>query len=537
MIQSHLRPAVAPSESGADLDGLLRKAVAAHQDGALAQADRLYRVVLAHDPGHFDALHLIGYLSFQRGRFAEALRFLAAAVRRNARSAEALSDLGIAQHAAESYAEALASHDAALAIEPGNATYINRRAAALLRLGRPGEALAELDRILGVQPANVDALGNRGNVHLSLNRPDEAIADYDAALRAAGDAAQLLTNRAHALHRLDRVPEAVADLRRAIALRPDFAEAHFELGMALLTLGDFTAGWSEYEWRWAAGAFAASRRAFSSRQWTGTQKLAGRTVLLHAEQGLGDTLQFVRYVPLVARLGATVILEVQPELVALLENTTGASRVIARGDPLPHFDLHCPLMSLPRAFATQGVTASTPIPYVTTPAEATRRWAQRLPPGGPLVGIAWAGRPSHHNDHNRSLPLAALAPLLRRSDIQFVSLQRDLREGDAAILGAMPHIIHVGPDLHDFADTAALISRLDAVIAVDTAVAHLAGALGKRLMLLLPYAADFRWLRGRADSAWYPSARLLRQDKFADWSGVLARLAAQLDQLATSEAV
>jgi tetratricopeptide (TPR) repeat protein len=537
MIQSHLRPAAAQTESGADLDGLLRKAVAAHQDGTLAQADRLYRVVLAHDPNHFDALHLIGYLSFQRGRFTEALRFLAAAVRRNARSAEALSDLGIAQHAAESYAEALASHDAALAIEPGNATYINRRAAALLRLGRPGEALAELDRILGVQPANVDALGNRGNVHLSLNRPDEAIADYDAALRAAGDPAQLLTNRAHALRRLDRVPEAVADLRRAVALRPDFAEAHFELGMALLTLGDLSAGWSEYEWRWATGAFAASRRAFSSRQWTGAQRLAGRTVLLHAEQGLGDTLHFVRYVPLVARLGATVILEVQPELVALLANTAGAASVIAHGDRLPHFDLHCPLMSLPRAFATQGMTVATPISYVAAPAEAAQGWAQRLPAAAPLVGVAWAGRTTHHNDLNRSLPLAALAPLLQRRDIQFVSLQRDLRDGDAAVLGAMPHVVDAGRDLHDFADTAALISRLDAVIAVDTAVAHLAGALGKPLTLLLPYAADFRWLRAREDSAWYPSARLLRQEQFADWSGVLTRLAACLDEVARGRAV
>jgi tetratricopeptide (TPR) repeat protein len=537
MNRSHLRPAAARSDSGADLDGLLRKAVAAHQDGALAQADRLYRVVLAHDADHFDALHLIGYLSFQRGRFTEALRFLAAAVRRNARSAEALSDLGIAQHAAENYPEALASHDAALAIEPGNATYINRRAAALLRLGRPGEALAELDRILGVQPAHVDALGNRGNVHLRLNRPDDAIADYNAALRVAGDSAQLLTNRAHALRRLDRVAEAVADLRRAVALRPDFAEAHFELGMAHLTLGDFAIGWSEYEWRWATGAFAASRRAFSSRQWTGAQKLAGKTVLLHAEQGLGDTLQFVRYAPLVARLGATVILEVQPELVALLATTEGAARVIARGDKLPPFDLHCPLMSLPRAFRTQDGSVPADIPYVAVPAEANARWAQwqRMP--RPCVGIAWAGRAAHHNDVNRSLPLALLAPLLRRRDIQFISLQRDLREGDAAVLDGLANVVDVGRELHDFADTAAVIGRLDAVVAVDSAVAHLAGALGRPLLLLLPHAADFRWLRGRQDSVWYPSARLLRQEGFGDWSGALARLDTHLDQLATGQAV
>jgi tetratricopeptide (TPR) repeat protein len=537
MIRSHLDPAVAQSDDGADLDRLVRRAVAAHQDGALAQADRLYRAVLARDPHHVDALHRIGSLSFQRGRLADALRFLAAAVRRNARSAEALSDLGIAQHAAEQYADALASHDAALALEPGNPTYINRGAAALLRLGRATEALGELDRILGERPGHVDALGNRGNVHLKLNRPEAAIADYDAALRIAGEGAQLLTNRAHALRRLDRLDEAVADLQRAVALRPDFAEAHFELGMAQLALGDCASGWAEYEWRWATAAFAPSRRGFTSPLWTGAQKLARRTVLLHAEQGLGDTIQFIRYVPRVARLGATVILEVQPELAALLAATQGAARVIARGDKLPRFDLHCPLMSLPRAFKTQGASASAAFPYVEVPDEAANRWAQRLPPGRPLVGVAWAGRATHHNDANRSLPLARLAPALRQIDLPFVALQRDLREGDTAILGAIPNLTHVGRDLADLTDTAAVIARLDAVVAVDTAIAHLAGALGKPLLLLLPYAADFRWLRGRDDSAWYPSARLLRQERFGDWSGALGGLAAHLDRLATGQAV
>jgi tetratricopeptide (TPR) repeat protein len=528
--------ATVPQSDALDLDRLVRKAVAAHQNGALGQADRLYRAALAHDPDHFDALHLLGSLSLQRGRLGDAQRFLGAAVRRNPRSAEARSDLGVAHHGAGDYAAALLSHDAALAIEPGNAGYINRRAAALMRLGRPAEALAALDRILGVQPDYIDALGNRGNVHISLNRPEQAIADYDAARRAAGDSAQLLTNRAHALRRLDRVIEAITDLLRALELKPDFAEAHFELAMAQLALGDFASGWNEYEWRWATAAFAQNRRGFTSPQWNGTQKLAGRAVLLHAEQGLGDTIQFVRYASLVARRGASVILEVQPELVSLLAATPGVARVIARGDRLPPFDLHCPLMSLPRAFGTTDVNVLADLPYIKEPPDAAARWAQRLPAGRSRIGIAWAGRPSHHNDLNRSLPLASLAPLLRRDDLHFVSLQRDLREGDAAVLRDLPNVIDARSDLRDFTDTAALIARLDAVVAVDTAVAHLAGALGKPLLLLLPYAADFRWLRGRADSAWYPSARLLRQDKFGDWTGALVRLGERLDQFASGRA-
>jgi tetratricopeptide (TPR) repeat protein len=532
MILPRATPAVSRSDAQPDLDRLVRTAVAAHQNGALGQADRLYRAALAHDPDHFDALHLIGNLSLQRGRLADALRFLAAAVRRNPRSAEALSDLGVAHHAAGDYGAALASHDAALALEPCNADHINRRAAALLRLGRPMDALAVLDRIIAVQPGHADALGNRGNVHVGLNRPAEAIADYDAARRIVGDSAQLLTNRAHALRRLDRVTEAFDDLLRAIELRPDFAEAHFELGMLQLALGDFAGGWDEYEWRWATAAFAPRRRGFTSPQWNGTQKLAGRTVLLHAEQGFGDTIQFVRYAPLVAGRGASVVIEVQPELVALLAATPGVARVIAYGDRLPHFDLHCPLMSLPRAFRTSDATVPADIPYIAAPREAAARWEQRLPADRPRVGVVWAGRPTHHNDLNRSLPLACLAPLLRRTDVQFVSLQRDLRAGDAAILRDLPGVIDAGYGLQDFTDTAALISRLDAVVAVDTAVAHLAGALGRPLLLLLPYAAEFRWLRGQDASTWYPAARLLRQETFADWSGALARLDTHLGRLA-----
>ncbi len=523
MSRPHLTSAAA-RPPGRDVSRIADKAFAAHRDGDLAQADRLSRAVLQRDPGNFAVLHLAGCVNRELGRPAEALRFLAAAVRRDAGSAAALSDLGLVQHRLERYADALASYDAALAITPDDCDVINRRAVALLRLDRPDEALAELDRLLAIAPGHTDALGNRGNVLLRLNRPDEAIASYDAARRIVGDTAQLLTNRAHALRRLDRLVDAILDLEAAVARRPDFAEAHFELAMARLARGDFPGGWSEYEWRWKTAAFAANARTFTSPLWTGAQDLAGKTILLHAEQGLGDTIQFVRYVPLVARRGATVILEVQPELVSLLTGCAGAAQVIARGRRLPRFDLHCPLMSLPRAFRTTADTIPAAVPYLQVPPARQRTWAARLPAQGPLIGVAWAGRRTHHNDQNRSLPLARLAPLLRRPDARFVSLQRELRCGDEAILRECRGVRDLGGVPDDLADTAALIARLDAVIAVDTAVAHLAGALGKRLFLLLPFAADFRWLRGRDDSAWYPTARLVRQPAFGDWDGAVARL-------------
>jgi tetratricopeptide (TPR) repeat protein len=510
--------------SGPDLDRLAQKAFAAHQDGALAQADRLYRAMLDRDPDNVDVLHQLGWLSYQRGRLAEALRFLTAAVRRDAGFAAALSDLGLAQHALERYAEALASHDAALALAPDNPDYINRRAVTLSRLGRHGEALVQLDRALALAPGNVDVLGNRGNVLVRLNRPLDAIAAYDGARSLVGDTAQLLTNRAHALRRLDRVEEAVTDLETAIALRPDFAEAHFELGVAQLALADFARGWTSYERRWDTGAFAPSRRGFTSPRWTGAQPLAGRTILLHAEQGLGDTIQFVRYVPLVAQRGARVVLEVQPELMGLLRGIDGAARVVAHGDKLPRFDLHCPLMSLPGALGTRADSIPAAIPYITVAQAWAEHWAGRLSAARPRIGLVWAGRTSHHNDLNRSIPLAQLAPLLGQGGVEIVSLQRELRDGDDALLRAHPNVRRLGEELADLADTAALISRLDAVVSVDTAVAHLAGALGRPLLLLLPFAADFRWLRGREDSPWYPSARLLRQPAFGAWRAVVDRV-------------
>jgi tetratricopeptide (TPR) repeat protein len=525
MIRPRLTPAAARPQ-GRDPSRVADKAMAAHRDGDLAQADRLCRAALQRDPGNFDLLQLAGCVNHGLGRLAEAQRFLAAAVRRNAGSAAALSELGLVQHRLERYVDALASYDAALALEPDDGDTINRRAVTLLRLDRPDEALAELERLLAVVPGHTDALGNRGNVLMRLNRPGDAIASYDAARRIAGDTAQLLTNRAHALRRLDRVVDAILDLEAAIVRRPDFAEAHFELGMARLARGDFPGGWSEYEWRWKTAAFAASRRTFTSPLWTGEQDLAGKTILLHGEQGLGDTIQFVRYVALVARRGATVILEVQPELLSLLTPFAGAAHVIAHGRKLPRFDLHCPLMSLPRAFRTTAATIPAAVPYIEVSAARAQGWAERLPAQGPLIGIAWAGRRTHHNDQNRSLPLARLAPLLRRPDARFVSLQRELRPGDEAILRECPGVLDLGGVPDDLADTAALIARLDAVISVDTAVAHLAGALGRRLYLLLPFAADFRWLRGAEGSAWYPTAQLIRQPAFGDWDGAVARLGA-----------
>jgi hypothetical protein len=341
---------------------------------------------------------------------------------------------------------------------------------------------------------------------------------------------QVLTNRGHALRRLDRPLEALADFEAALVKGPEFPEAHFEAAMTRLTLGDFDAGWKAYEWRWKTGTFASQRRQFRCPLWLGDAPVSGKTLLLHAEQGLGDTIQFIRYAPLLAGRGAKVVCEVQPELRSLLSQFDNI-QIVAQGEPLPPFDLHCPLLSLPLAFATKPGTIPAAVPYLAPAAERLAHWRDRLPQQRPRAGFVWSGSPSHKNDRNRSIPLARLAALFDDPPLRCFSLQSELRDADNEVLRGLPNLVHLGAGLRDFADTAAVISLLDVVISVDTSVAHLAGALGKPVVILLPYAADFRWMRGRDDSPWYPTAKLLRQPAFGDWDSVIARLGDELRRL------
>jgi tetratricopeptide (TPR) repeat protein len=507
---------------------MFRRARRVHERGGLDQAERLYADILQRDPGHFDALHLGAMLNYQRGQLDAALNLLRAALRIDNRRANAQSDLGLVLIGMSRFEEALAGYDAALAIAPDDPDALNGRGVALLRLGRGREALASFERALVLAPDHVDALGSRGNALLSLNRPHEAIASYEAGLKIAPKHARLLTNQAIALRRLDRPHQALLGLNRALVSNPDFAEARFVESLVKLSLGDFAAGWPAYEQRWATAAFAPHARSFTRPLWLGDQPLAGKTILLHAEQGFGDTIQFARYAPLVVARGARVILEVQPELARLMAAFADIA-VIPRGEPLPAFDLQCPLMSLPLAFRTQLSTIPAGAPYLVPLADdvaAAVRIDRRE--RRPLIGLAWAGDRLHKNDANRSMRLAALRPLLDVPHLQFVSLQQEICAEDAEILRSHAGLLQAGGPFRDFAGTAAMIAQLDAVIAVDTAVAHLAGAMGKPLFLLLPFGADFRWLRQRADSPWYPSARLFRQQAFDDWGRAVDDLRQEL---------
>ncbi len=572
----------------------LVRAVRLHQSGRLDDALALYLRLLAWQPDQADAWHFLGALLRQRGRGGLAVALIARAITLEGARAVYHSNRGVILDEIGRFEEALVSFEAALRLNPADVAAHQGRGTILSRSGRPGEALASYDAALSLKPDHVlahanrgialndlgrreqslvafatalclkpdyaDAYSHRGTV-LSLNGlADEALVAFETALRlrpdhgeghanrgtilndlgrtgqalaATGAAIGLQPghargyfNRAAVLARLGRVDEAVACLEAAIRLTPNYAEARYKLSLLRLLMGDFAAGWAGHEWR-RQGAFA--RTQLKDTLWGG-EDLAGRTILLHGEQGFGDTLQFCRYAPRVAERGGKVILRAPRPLLSLLSGLEGVARVVAEEDAAPPFDLHCPLMSLPWLFGTRVESIPADVPYL-RPDEAVRaRWAERLgEQDKPRVGLVWAGSPAHGNDRNRSVPFADLAPLWGVGGVRWFSLQMGERRSDLA--GAPPGLIEdLSPYLGDFSDTAAALSRLDLLLTVDTAVAHLAGACGCAAWVMLPHVSDWRWLLERSDSPWYPSLRLFRQAGRGSWGNVVADVALALTE-------
>jgi tetratricopeptide (TPR) repeat protein len=550
-----------------DVAPILTRAVTLHQSGRLDEADRLYRQILAALPGHFDSMHLSGVIAFQRGHHVEALEQIDAAIRINPTAAAAYNNRGTVLTGLGRSSEALASHDRAIELDPrfvdahynrGNLlrelgrlddavrsydqalaanprhpVALNNRGNALKRLDRYEEALASYASALAIKPDYVEALNNRGNALKELGRHAEALASYDLALSLKPDQLDALTNRGACLLELHEFADASHSFEKALAIDPDHAGALWNRSLCRLLQGHLAEGWIDYEARWRVEHSQPYRRQFAQPQWTGDTDLAGKTLLVHAEQGLGDTLMMARYIGRLAALGAAVVFEVQAALRPLIDQMEGVTQTVSRGERLPEFDLHCPLLSLPLAFKTTLATIPASGAYLHAPARDVARWRHRLPASrARRVGLVWAGSPQHQNDRRRSMGLAGLLPLLAATEATFFSLQKELRPADADTLGSNPAIIHLGGELTSFNDTAAAIAHLDLVISVDTSVAHLAGAMGKPAWILLPFVPDWRWLLDREDSPWYPTARLFRQTERDDWSGVVARVAAEMGRLA-----
>ncbi len=579
-----------------------------HTLGRGAEAVARYERALALTP-RAEIFNNRGVALEALGRLDEALESFNQAVGCRSDYAAALVNRGGVLCALGRWAQALADYDQALALVPDQGPpYWNNRGLALGELDRWAEAADSFARSLALDPAYGDAQANLsvaqrrlGQLEAALESGERALAlrpDHPETLTACGlamaalgrfEAAlvrheralalrpaylQALNNAGVALDALDRTDEALARFDAALALDPGFAEAEFNSALALLRAGCWSKGWRRHEARWRRKGEPGPTYP-DETLWlggAGDESLAGQTVLLHAEQGLGDTLQFCRYAPAVKRLGARVILEVQPPLKTLLAGLVGVDQIIAIGEPVPPFDRHTPLLSLPLALGEPSHPSAHPResgdpglsrlagsekgPRSSSQRGASKAWVPafagmsgegffleppyltadparaRLPRAeGPRVGLVWAGNPAHGNDRNRSVPAIALAPVIaaaRTLGAQLISLQKDVRPADLAWLEETPDLLRVEDQLTDFADTAALIATCDLVISVDTSVAHLAGALGTPLWLLLPKPCDWRWMSGREDTPWYPAARLLRQTQPGDWAEALDRVAQAL---------
>jgi tetratricopeptide (TPR) repeat protein len=505
------------------VEALYNRGVALHALRRIDDALMSYDAALALRPDYPDALAGRGATLHDQGRFDAALMSYDRAIALKADHAQALVNRGATLHELGRSDEALKNFDRALAVEPNHAKALTNRGVALHDLGRYHEALAAHDHAIAVRPGDAAALNNRGVTLHRLRQPEEALASYDAALAARPDYAEAFANRGATLYELARFDAASASYDQAIALCPDHADAHFFKGLSSLVTGDFARGWIEYEWRRKAPSARITQRDLPQPRWLGDGDIAGKTILLHSEQGLGDTIQFCRYVPLVAERGGRVILEVERPLRALMTGLAGTALVVAKGDPLPAFDLQCPLPSLPLAFKSRLETIPSTAPYLRVPTQSVETWGALLGTRrGLRIGLAWAGNAKHVRDRDRSMRLRDLSPLLD-IDATFVSLQKEVRAADAEML-TRSNLLRFDRELGDFCDTAALISQLDLVISVDTSIAHLAGALGKPVWILLTHAPDWRWLLDRDDSPWYPSARLFRQRETREWGSVTTRL-------------
>ncbi len=551
-----------------------------HQAGELRQAEELYRRILQREPRNGRVWFVLANLVESQQRLAEAVAYYRQALEIEPREGLGYFHLANALLQQKEWAEAEPAFRRCLELQPGHIEALVNLGFVLSEQNRHVEAEACCRQALALKPDQAEIHHNLGNALREQNKHDEAIEHYREALRLRPDYAKCEVNLGVALIAQGNSGEAIQRLRRGVELDPDFAEAYNSLGAVVsverrfdesleyyahairlkpdypdahwnrslvwLLTGDFERGWPAYEWRWRCARIGQAPQ-YSQPRWDGAP-LEGRTILLHAEQGLGDTLHFVRYAALVKARGGRVIVQCQPPLKRLLASCPGIDLLIGQGEPLPHFDVWAALLSLPAVFGTDLSTIPANVPYLLAEAELVEHWRRELAPlSGFRIGVSWQGSPRHPWDRHRSAALADLAPLARVPGVRLISLQKnpdaDIASfnrwlgpsvGDAAA-AAPAALLSLGGAVDEaagpFMDTAAIMRNLDLVVSVDTAVAHLAGALGVPTWLALNYSPDWRWLLERADSPWYPTMRLFRQSALGDWSSVFAEMAVELSKL------
>lgn len=503
--------------------------IALARQGHLEEAVASLQQAIRLRPDHVKAHNNLGVALAELGRRDEALAAWCEAVRLKPDYAEAHFNVGVTLAEQRKPDEAIAAYQRAVQLKPDYAEALNNLGLALTELGRPTEAVATLQQAIRLKPDYPEAHNNLGLALIELGRYAETVDSFQTALRLNPAYAEAHNNYGTALAAMARPEDALAVYQVALYLRPDYAEVHWNRSLAWLQTGNYERGWREYDWRWKRKR--AVPRPFRQPLWDGSS-LDGKTILLYSEQGKGDTIQFVRYATQVKERGGTVVVECPPDLVALLATCPGIDRIVAEGEPLPDFHVQVPLMSLPGLFGTTLSTVPAAVPYLTPPAEQVQRWRDELDVEPAFkVGIVWQGNPRHKWDRRRSVPLTQFAPLAAVPGVRLYSLQKAPGDAQLAELAGRFAVTDLAPRLEQWNDTAALLETLDLVVTVDTAVAHLAGALGRPVWVALSFLVDWRWLHRRDDTPWYPTMRLFRQAELGVWEPVFERLAAELARL------
>ncbi len=517
------------AENPQDAQGWVSLGHALWTAGAQADALAALEQALVVDPSNPDAHNNLGNAALELGDHERALAHYRAAVEASPDHVKAYYNLGNACVATGRTTEAVEHFQRALTLDPGHAGAHNNLGNALRAEGRIDEALRSYQAAIALRPNDVGSRNNLAHALLSLHRPHDALAVIDEALDRDPHHSGAINNLGGALLALDRLDEAAETFGRVPETADEYPQAQFGRGLALLGLGRFAEGWAAYEARWRDPRFRDGKADPPVPRWEG-ENLNGRRILLHAEQGLGDTIQFCRYAPMVAARGGDVVLQVQPSLTALLAPL--APTVLADTDAAPGIELHCPLLSLPMVFGTDVATIPASVPYLTADATRVRRFGYLRPAGGRRrIGVAFSGSRSHTDDNIRSIPAETVLPPLVAAGAMVHVVQTELYKADIETIMRLDNVDAHGPDLANFADTAALLSLMDLVISVDTSIAHLAGAMGLPTWVLLQQASDFRWMRIRIDSPWYPTMRLFRQKTAGDWISVMRDVIAALGEV------
>lgn len=498
----------------------------------LDEALESYERAIKLSSNNADAYFNSGVVLNELNRLNEALVCYERAIQLSGNNGDVYFNCGVVLNKLKLFDKALASFDRAIELKHDHAEAYSNRGTVLHELKRFDEALTSYATALNLKHNFAEAFSNRGVTLNELNHLEDALFSFDRAISLKPNYPEAFYNRGNVLHELNCLNESLASYQRAVDFKPDYAEAHHNKSHLLLLMGNLRKGFLEYEWRWIdeKASSKAGKKSYTQPLWLGQESIANKTILIWCEQGLGDTLQFCRYVRLVAELGAKVILEVQRPLVNLLQNLEGVSQVIEEGCAQSDFDYQCPLMSLPLAFKTELVTIPSSTPYLKSDSKKLEQWSRLLGmKSNPRIGLVWSGSTIHKNDKNRSLVLANLLSHLP-PNFDYICLQKEVREIDKEIL-INSTIKYFCEQLIDFTDTAALCDLMDIVISVDTSVAHLSGALGKTTWIMLPYVPDWRWLMNRDDSPWYGSVRLYRQAEDRQYLDVLGKVADELLKL------